>query len=152
MPGAVDGAHGGWVERATHSRAVHSAQPDRGTVPEVATDYYLAGRQPFLSLSELEDAELDVVLTDLACCATSACSASGTDQPHLGRQLDRHGIRGRGPESVKSQALSRASVAARGVAQARRAVRDSGPGLGPRLPGVGHLAGGSLYRNPTVDR
>ena len=35
-------------------------------LPEVVTHYYLAGRQPFLSLSELEDAELDAVLADLS--------------------------------------------------------------------------------------
>ena len=35
-------------------------------VPEVVTHYYLAGRKPFLSLSELADAELDAVLADLS--------------------------------------------------------------------------------------
>jgi len=34
-------------------------------LPDVVTHYYLAGRQPFLSLSELQDAELDAVLADL---------------------------------------------------------------------------------------
>jgi len=34
-------------------------------LPEVVTHYYLAGRQPFLSLSELPDAELGAVLADL---------------------------------------------------------------------------------------
>jgi hypothetical protein len=35
-------------------------------MPEVVTHYYLAGRQPFLSLAELEDSELDAVLADLS--------------------------------------------------------------------------------------
>lgn len=35
-------------------------------LPEVVTHYYLAGRQPFLSLSELEDPELDAVLAELS--------------------------------------------------------------------------------------
>lgn len=35
-------------------------------LPEVVTHYYLPGRQPFLSLSELGDAELDAVLADLS--------------------------------------------------------------------------------------
>ena len=35
-------------------------------LPEVVTHYYLAGRRPFLSLSELANAELDAVLADLS--------------------------------------------------------------------------------------
>jgi hypothetical protein len=37
----------------------------RAELPEFVTHYYLAGRRPFLSLSELSDAELAEVLADL---------------------------------------------------------------------------------------
>jgi len=37
----------------------------RAEPPEVVTHYYLAGRRPFLSLSELGDAELAAVLAGL---------------------------------------------------------------------------------------